>query len=112
MLERALKLRDVRLLKIKVLPNLVSKESIKKAGLKGVLDVASNFDAGVFAEDLALHDVMGLVRSPMTWRSRSRSSVRSARGDARRPHGGVRLLSRGRQLYTSLWQRHPPATTS
>jgi hypothetical protein len=50
MLERALKFKDVRLLRVKVLPNTVSKASIKEAGLKGVLDVASNFDAGVFAE--------------------------------------------------------------
>ena len=50
MLERALKFKDVRVLRVKVLPSLVSKEMIKKAGLKGVLDVASNFDAGVYAE--------------------------------------------------------------
>jgi hypothetical protein len=50
MLERALKYKDVRLLRVKVLPNMVSKALIKKAGLKGVLDVATNFDTGVFAE--------------------------------------------------------------
>lgn len=50
MLERALNFKDVRLLRVKVLPNTVSKASIKEAGLKGVLDVASNFDASVFAE--------------------------------------------------------------
>jgi hypothetical protein len=50
MLERALKFKDVRVLRVKLLPSIVSKELVKKAGLKGVLDVATNFDAGVFAE--------------------------------------------------------------
>ncbi len=50
MLERALKFKDVRVLRVKLLPSMVSKELVKKAGLKGVLDVATNFDAGVFAE--------------------------------------------------------------
>jgi hypothetical protein len=50
MLERALKFKDVRLLRVKLLPSVVSRELVKKAGLKGVLDVATNFDAGVFAE--------------------------------------------------------------
>jgi hypothetical protein len=50
MLERALEFKDVRVLRVKLLPSMVSKELIKKAGLKGVLDVATNFDAGVFAE--------------------------------------------------------------
>jgi len=50
MLERALKFKDVRVLRVKLLPSMVSKELVKKAGLKGVIDVATNFDAGVFAE--------------------------------------------------------------
>jgi hypothetical protein len=50
MLERALRFKDVRLLRVKVLPGVVDSQRIREAGLKGVLDVAKNFDAGVFAE--------------------------------------------------------------
>jgi hypothetical protein len=50
MLERALKFKDIRLLRVKILPHGIDRQEIRNAGLKGALDVANNFDAGVFAE--------------------------------------------------------------
>jgi hypothetical protein len=52
MIDRALRFRDVRLLRVKVLPNSVDRGDLRDAGLAQILDVANNFDAGVYAEVL------------------------------------------------------------
>jgi hypothetical protein len=50
MLDRALKFNDIRVLHVKLLPSMVTREQMKGAGLAGVLDAAKNFDAKVYAD--------------------------------------------------------------
>lgn len=49
-IERALKFRDVRALRVKINPSALTKQKASDLGFTGLIDTAKNFDAGVYAD--------------------------------------------------------------
>jgi hypothetical protein len=49
-IERALKLKDVRALRVKINPSDISKQKVSELGFDGLMSTAKTFDAGVYAD--------------------------------------------------------------